>query len=159
MKEVMRKRALADRYVAMIMRETKFAVPESTIAARAGMISQNQPGTVMGELIRSAGQFKAFGVSVVMMHGGRLFPELTAGSKARGFAYAGGLLILSTLLGALSMQLKEIAGGRDPRRMDMSEMGAKFWGAAILQGGGLGIYGDFLFADVNRFGSGLGVTL
>lgn len=32
---------------------------------------------------------------------------------------------------------------------------AKFWAAAFTQGGGAGIYGDFLFSDVNRFGSGL----
>jgi hypothetical protein len=35
----------------------------------------------------------------------------------------------------------------------------KLWGAAALQGGGLGIYGDFLFADVNRFGGGLATTV
>ena len=26
-----------------------------------------------------------------------------------------------------------------------------FWGAAFLQGGGMGLYGDFLFADLNRY--------
>ena len=50
--------------------------------------------------------------------------------------------------------------GRDPRRANPLEaQGAKFWGAAALQGGGLGIYGDFLFSDVNRFEGSLAVTL
>jgi hypothetical protein len=152
-------RALADRYVSMILRETRYAVPESTVAARAGMMSQNQPGTFVGELIRSAGQFKSFGVAVMMLHGGRVAREISGGSKARGALYAGALLITTTLLGALSMQLKEIANGRDPRKMDMSKEGKKFWGAAMLQGGGMGIYGDFLFSDVNRFGGSLAGTV
>jgi hypothetical protein len=153
---------LADRYVSMILRETTFAVPESTVAARAGMMSQNQPGTFVGELIRSAGQFKSFGIAVAMLHGGRTMRELSqAGywNKVRGAGYAAGLLITTTLLGALAMQLKEIANGRDPRKMDMSKEGKKFWGAAVLQGGGMGIYGDFLFADVNRMGGGLSSTI
>ena len=45
--------------------------------------------------------------------------------------------------------------GRDPRPME----GPEFWGAAFLQGGGLGIYGDFLFSDVNRFDRGLAETI
>src|SRR5690606_16301968 len=50
--------------------------------------------------------------------------------------------------------------GRDPRKMNpLDEQGRDFWGAAMLQGGGLGIYGDFLFSDVNRFGGGLARTV
>ena len=33
------------------------------------------------------------------------------------------------------------------------------WAAAILQAGGLGIWGDFLFSNVNRQGNGLAATL
>ena len=35
----------------------------------------------------------------------------------------------------------------------------EFWIAGLLQGGGLGILGDFLFTNVNRFGKGFGTTL
>lgn len=35
----------------------------------------------------------------------------------------------------------------------------EFWTAAVLQGGGLGIYGDFLFSDANRFDRGLAETM
>ncbi len=35
----------------------------------------------------------------------------------------------------------------------------KFWLAAIVQGGGLGIWGDFFLADTNRFGGGPAATL
>jgi len=33
------------------------------------------------------------------------------------------------------------------------------WFASLLQAGGLGIYGDLLFSDVNRFGGGIGTTV
>jgi len=33
-------------------------------------------------------------------------------------------------------------------------MDASFWGAALAQGGGLGLFGDFIVSDVNRYGKG-----
>lgn len=151
-------RELAERYQAMILRERRFAVVEPGLMARSAFIGTNQPGTFAGELLRSGGQFKGFGIEFVMLHGERIFRELAGQNPARGAAYFGALLITSTLMGAVAMQLKDIANGRDPRRMDLSKYGAKFWGAAMLQGGGLGIYGDFLFSDVNRFGGSLAGT-
>lgn len=58
-------------------------------------------------------------------------------------------------MGALTTELSDIAKGRDPRPMDTTA----FWGAAMLKGGGLGIYGDFFFDQLNRFGSGLSQTV
>jgi hypothetical protein len=150
---------LADRYHSMILREMRYSTPESSLRSRSAMIGTNQPGTFQGEVLRSAGQFKGFGLGVLFLHGGRIFRELVGPNPARGAVYFGALLIVSTLLGAVSMQLKEIANGRDPRRMDLDKKGRKFWGAALLQGGGLGIYGDFLFSDVNRFGGSLSGTV
>jgi hypothetical protein len=152
-------RELADRYHAMILKEMKHGIIESTLASRSAIIGTNQPGTFTGELLRSGGQFKGFGVGFMMLHGERIFRDLAGENKARGAVYAGALLITATLFGGLALQLKEIANGRDPRRMDMSKYGAKFWGSALLQGGGLGIYGDFLFSDVNRFGGSLAATI
>ncbi|MCV5675915.1 hypothetical protein OFN11_30710, partial [Escherichia coli] len=34
------------------------------------------------------------------------------------------------------------------------EDAAKFWLGALLKGGGLGLYGDFLLSDHTRYGSG-----
>lgn len=151
---------LSERYMAMINQETEFAVPSGSVRTRALMLGQTRPGTIHGELVRSFAQFKTFGVLVVMLQGERVFREIAAGRVARGAAYAGGLLTLMTLWGGLAVQLKEIARGKDPRRMTpMDKQGAKFWGAAMLQGGGLGIYGDFMFSELNRFGGGLGKTL
>jgi hypothetical protein len=58
------------------------------------------------------------------------------------------------VLGGVAIQMKDIAAGRDPRKVD-----GKFLAAAFQQGGGVGIFGDFVFSDVKRFGGGLTETL
>jgi hypothetical protein len=58
--------------------------------------------------------------------------------------YAGALASGLTVFGALSLQIKDILAGKDPRDM----RSGKFWGAAFVQGGGLGIYGDVLYTGV-----------
>lgn len=60
-----------------------------------------------------------------------------------------------TIMGALAVQLKEMVKGRDPRPMD----DVKFWQAAAMQGGGIGIFGDFFSANTSRAGGGLAETL
>lgn len=156
--------ALAERYLAMIQRETKFAVPEPTVRSRVALLGESQPGTARGEVLRAMSQFKSFGVAVVMLQVGRIARELGAGQVWRGASYAGGLLITTTLLGAVSLELKELVAGRDPRDANPlsprnGAQGSKFWAQALLQGGGMGIWGDLLFSDVNRFGGGMAQTL
>lgn len=87
--------------------------------------------------------------------------EIGAGRGSRAATYAGAIFITGTLMGLLAMALKDIAAGRDPRRWTDEDtyLDPAVWGAAILQAGGLGIYGDFLFSNVNRFGGGLGSTI
>ena len=141
-------REIATDLMAMVETETNFAVPSTSIRGRAALIGDIQPGTIAGELSRSFAMYKNFGVTLVNTHIMR--GAATPGKAGKG-KYFADLLISTTLMGALAMQLKEMSKGRDPRPMDNAE----FWGAAFLQGGGLGIYGDFLFADVNRFDRGL----
>lgn len=146
---------VAEKFHAMVLRETRFAVPEGGIRSRSHLV-MGQPGSLMGEISRNFAQFKSFGVVVVMLYGRRIASEFHSERGLRGsVAYAVPLLITLTLLGGLAMQLKELANGREPRDMRSAE----FWGGAILQAGGLGIYGDFLFANVNRFGGGLTSTV
>ena len=152
--------ALADKYIMMILKETVYAVPEATSAAQSILIGKARPGTWAGEIMRSGMQFKTFPIFMLTMFGGQTMRMMwTPGQRIAGGVYAGGLLISLTLMGAVALQLKEIIAGRDPRKMTgLDKQTGKFWGAAALQGGGLGIFGDFLFADVNRFGSNLAGT-
>jgi hypothetical protein len=54
-------------------------------------------------------------------------------------------VVATTVLGAVSLQLKNIAAGKDPEPM-FGEHAAKFWANAAAQGGALGIFGDQLKA-------------
>lgn len=146
---------LAERFLGMVQRETEYAVPSGTHRSRTVLLDQNRPGTVPGEILRTFAQFKSFGAVFAMLHGARTVRMLAGGERASGAAYAVAILLSSTFFGALALQLKQVAAGRDPRPMTSPE----FWGASLLQGGGLGIYGDFLFADLNRYGGGLAASI
>tara|TARA_R110000744_G_C19351598_1_gene560497 strand:+ start:207 stop:2669 length:2463 start_codon:yes stop_codon:yes gene_type:complete len=145
-------RDLATSLLVMVETETNFAVPSSSIRGRTALTGDTRPGTIAGELTRSFAMYKNFGVTLVNTHIMRGLNQPT--QKAKG-TYFADLLISTTIMGALAMQLKEMSKGRDPRPME----GPEFWGAAFLQGGGLGIYGDFLFSDVNRYDRGLAETI
>jgi hypothetical protein len=145
---------LATRVLEMVQTETEFAIPSSSLRGRALFTGGLPPGTIIGEAVRSAAMYKNFAVTLFFTHIMR--GVLRRGAFAKG-RYFSNLVISSTLMGALSLQLKEMVKGRDPR--DMFEDPGAFWGAAMIQGGGLGIFGDFLFSDVNRFGGGLPHTL
>jgi len=94
---------------------------------------------------------KSFPVTIATTHFYRAAYQATTADK---LAYAGLLAATTTVLGGVALQAKDIAAGREPRPVD-----GKFFAAAFQQGGGLGIFGDFLFSDVNRFGGGITQTL
>lgn len=146
---------LAERYLEMIQTEMEHAVPSGSHRSKTILRGDTRPGTLMGEIARSFTQFKSFGAVFILLHGQRIHGMVTGGMRREAAAYAGSLLISTTLLGMAAMQLKQVAAGRDPR--DMTD--PKNWGAAMLQGGGLGIYGDFLFSGINRYGGGFGTTV
>lgn len=151
--------SLALRMLEMIHGETEYAVPSGTLRGRAALVRGTKAGTLWGEVARSFAMFKSFPVTFFMLYGARAWREAAA-SPARGAAYAGAVLLTTTLGGMMAMWVKDLLAGKDPRPIGATwEQRAKFGGAAILQGGGLGIFGDFLFADVNRFGGGLKNTL
>lgn len=132
----------ATRLLEFVQTEGRFAVPEHGALERSYMLGQTRPGTWTGEFLRSAMQFKTFPVTIMMMHLGRALNQ-EGGNRA---TYLASFAIGTTLMGALALQLKATAAGRDPR--DMTDH--RFWGAAFAQGGGAGIVGDFLFTAVNR---------
>lgn len=142
---------LASKYHAMLLLETQFAVPSTTGKAAVATTAGAQRGSWVGEVFRNLGLFKSFPVTVFLMHlRGRGYANAERALGARGL-YLGGMIASTGIMGALALQLRDVAAGKDPRPMT----GSRFWGAAIMQGGGLGIMGDFLFSDVNRFGGGI----
>lgn len=143
---------LAKQVLEMINTETNFAVPSASLKGRFMVGGDLKAGTLMGELGKSVLMYKNFGVTLIYTHMMRGMAQTSLTKKAEYFA---SFLIGTTVMGAAAMQLKEMAKGRDPRNMN----DLKFWGAAILQGGGLGIFGDFLGSNVNRFDSSISKTL
>ena len=150
---------LAERVLEMILSETEHAVPSSSLRGRSFTRGATRPGTLWGEIVRSAGMFKSFAVTYALLYGSRAYRQFGAGLAA-GAGYASAILLTTTLGGALSLWMKDIIAGRDPRPIggkDGNPMG--FVGQAFMQGGGFGIFGDFLLADLNRYGGGLAGTL
>jgi hypothetical protein len=142
---------LAMRLSMLIQEQVEFAVPSASLEGRARW-SGGAPGTFGGELLRSGLMFKSFALSLMFNQYRRIAALPTGVDK---FKYAAGLLAPLIVLGAVAVQLKEMAKGRDPRPMDSRA----FWLAALLQSGGLGIFGDFFAAAQNRFGGGPAGTI
>ena len=138
------------------------AVPHPGAAERAMMNQGTQPGTILGEAIRLFMQFKSFPIAVVRKGLGREIYGSGADTLKEALLQGKGdvlglvhFIATTTLFGYAAMALKDIAKGREPR--DPSN--PKVLAAAMTQGGGLGIYGDFLFGEFSRYGRSLTATL
>lgn len=143
---------LMAKYMGMILQEGDVALPTPDARARAIASLGTQKGTLIGELTRTGIMFKSFPVTLAATHLYRGFMQSNTLDRA---SYIGAMMAGTTVIGALSVQAKDMAKGKDPR--DMTEK--KFWAAAMAQGGGLGILGDFFFSDQNRFGGSLSSSL
>ena len=140
--------ALRDRFMEAVLQETDYAVPTAGLYTRA-IVHVAPPGTVIGEIMRTGFQFKSFPIAVMASHGVRAMAQGTLGKKA---GYAAAFVGGTTMMGALSFQLAEIAKGKDPAPMQ----GGEFWWKSLLKGGGLGIYGDLIENSRNEFGQSAG---
>lgn len=123
-----------------------YAVLNPGARERAILRQGTQAGTIEGEAFRFVTQFKAFPVAAITRAWGR---ELYGGqggfSKMAGIVH---MMVATTLFGYAAMAAKDLAKGRAPR--DPND--PKTWLAAFTQGGGAGIYGDFLLGDFSRTG-------
>jgi hypothetical protein len=140
---------LADNYAAFIAHAGKTA----TVAA--GAREKAWAGSVVGnsEMGKLMMQFKMWPLAVInQVHGRELYSSLSSGQKAANFGW---LLAFSAAGGMFRMAVRDASNGmpqRDPRD-------PKTLGAALMQGGGMGLLGDFLFGETNRMGGGLMDTL
>jgi hypothetical protein len=98
--------------------------------------------------------FKGFPATVLMNFTFPLVRKIASG-KRDDLADVGLTFGMGLALGATVLQAKLIAKGEEPRDMD----DPKFFMAAAMQAGGLGIFGDFLFADMSRFNQSYVTTL
>lgn len=154
---------------------------EPTAAVRAIVTGGVDGGTAWGQAIRLFTQFKAFPISYttrtlnreftrgIELRGGQFTGEAGSGFLSRSGAVASNtargiaanpsgvahMIVSMTAMGYLVLTLKDFAKGRSPRDPDDAGGYAKLVGASMMQGGGLGLFGDFLLGEANRFGGGV----
>jgi len=148
----MQRETIAMKAMAMMERQMDQAVPVSTLRSRSVLFGPSEKGSFAGEVLRGAGQFKSFPVTFLMQNVARQYARADMSSRLLGLT---GLFVSTTIAGGLVLEAKQMIYGRDPRPVNSTE----FWVAALTQGGGLGIFGDFVFSGINRFGGGFGKTL
>jgi hypothetical protein len=150
---------MANRVQQLYADEVNSAVISPDARTLAFVRQGQQAGTPMGEALRLFWQFKTFGIAVMQRAFLREFYGYGKGAGGRfGISEIRGLATLmvgSLAFGYVAMTAKDMLKGRSPRPLDRKET----WGAAMAQGGGAGIYGDFLFGQSNRFGQGFLQTL
>lgn len=143
---------VATQFQAHLMDEQGMAVVEAGLRERTWMSAGQKKGTGMGEILKSMLQFKSFPAAFLMRHGSRAMSQPTLQGKA---AYGVSLFAMTTLLGALVVQLKELANGNDPQTMwdsDDPQKTMNFLTRSAIQGGGLSILGDILVAGTDTSG-------
>jgi len=140
-----------EKFHRLVMEETDYAVPSPDASIRAATTGGLGRGTATGQLVRAGMAIKTFPLTIMNTH---LRRALIQTSGADRLKYTAGLITYTTLLGILAVHAKDLASGREPRPFD-----AKLVAAGFAQSGGLGLVGDLLFSDVNRFGGGLAQTL
>lgn len=143
---------VASQFQAHLLDEQGMAVVEAGLRERTWMSAGQKKGTGMGEIMKSMLQFKSFPAAFLMRHGSRMMSKPTLQGKA---AYGFLLFAMTTLLGALVVQLKELANGNDPQTMwdsDDPQKTMNFWTRSAIQGGGLSILGDILVAGTDTSG-------
>lgn len=143
---------VATQFQAHLLDEQGIAVVEAGLRERTWMSAGQKKGTGMGELVKSMLQFKSFPAAFLMRHGSRAMAQDGVKGKA---AYGASIFAMTTLLGALAVQLKELANGNDPSTMwdsDDPQKTMNFWTRSAVQGGGLSILGDILVAGTDTSG-------
>lgn len=145
---------VASSFQAHLLDEQGMAVIEAGLRERTWMTGGIKKGSVMGEILKGITQFKSFPTAFLMRHGSRAISMEKGISKA---AYGASLFGMTTILGALVVQLKEIVNGNDPSTMwdsDDPKKSLDFFKRSAVQGGGLSILGDIIVAGTDTTGRG-----
>lgn len=156
---------LADKVQTYFNDRTSFFQLEPDAKTRALLLQGTRPGTWTGEFARAVMQFKSFtGAYMQKIMGRELYGRGFEGDNpfkalAAGNGEAWGLVsvvAMSTLFGYGSMLAKDLMRGQTPRLPNGDPtQDSKLFLAAMAQGGGMGLMGDFLFGTANRFGGGM----
>jgi hypothetical protein len=125
------------------------AVVRPGVRERAIVLGGLRPGGLQYFAARAISQFKMWPLAATAQILGRDIAKSLSGKEMA--TNLGFLVALSTVGGAMRMAVNDIATGRPQRdyRNPLTLL------AALAQGGGLGIYGDFLFGETSRMSTGI----
>ena len=135
-----------------VMDEVGAAVMEQGVRERVSKRMGTRPGTNMGELGASMMLFKGFSFAMMGKHYARAGTMPTGTDRAQ---YVARLLTAGTVMGAVALQLNNLARGQDPENM----ASWRFWAHAMAKGGGLGLYGEFLYNETTLHDTSLVAAL
>ena len=118
------------------------------VRERAMVLGNLRPGDKSYMLWRVLGQFKMWPLAAANQRLGAAIANSLSGKEMA--SNIGMMMALGTAGGALRMAVNDAASGNVQRdyRNPLTLL------AAFAQGGGLGIYGDFLFGQTSRLGAG-----
>jgi hypothetical protein len=140
-------RDAAQKLIGMSLMETDVAVPTPSDRLKFEMTGGLQRGTWKGEILRQLALFKATPWETFSTQWGRMMAQDGGFNRT---IYAAKFMALTTLIGAFTMELNEILQGKDPK--DFTKNPVRVGLAAVLKGGGLGFFGDFMFSDTTLQG-------
>lgn len=138
---------------AMFIETTRSAVIEPDAQTVRWLTGGLKAGSPAGEAWRMVTQFKGFPIAYQQrILGGKAWRKAGAESDI-----AGASMMIASLaaFGYMSMSLKDLAKGKEPKDPRKPETIVR----ALLQSGGLGVYGDFLLNDYNQYGGTFAETL
>ena len=169
-----------NRLMGMYADEVGKALREPNARQKAFITGGTNPGTFAGEMTRSLWDVKSFAVSQIQQGVGMEMHGLSTDPRARvRKGTASHYLAIANYIGAMTVAgyasyvLKGLAAGVNRRSIidqnqdedekilfiNLPVLDDRVLFASMAQGGALGIYGDFLFADADRYGGGFMQTL
>jgi len=139
------KDSLESKLGAYISDNTETAVLTPGARERAILIRGTQPGDITGEVWRFFTQLKSFPTTYIT----KVLGRNAVGRGSFDMQAMAHTLVASMIFGYLANASSDLVKGKTQRPVD----DYRTWSAAFVRGGGAGIYGDFFFGSVNRFGA------
>lgn len=141
------------KYFSHVLDEQGMAVIEAGLRERTKLYGKTHGGSLTGFMARGMMQFKSFPVTFLMRHGTRALRDGVFSPTP--FTYMIPLAMGMSAMGALSLQLGEIANGNNPLTMwddDDPDVALSFMTKAMMKGGGMTLLGDIVAAGADTSG-------
>ncbi|MEW0939763.1 hypothetical protein [Acinetobacter baumannii] len=141
------------KYFSHVLDEQGMAVIESGLRERTKLFGKSHGGSLMGFMARGMMQFKSFPITFLMRHGTRALRD--GALSPTPYTYMIPLAMGMSAMGALSLQLGEIANGNNPLPMwddDDPDVALSFMTKSMMKGGGMTLLGDIVAAGADTSG-------